>query len=108
MEASHVVSFGPYRLDVGAERVWRGSQKVKLPPKAPAVLRLLLTRPGQVVTKEDFFQTISADTVVSDDALTFCVQELRQALRDNAKRPRYIETVYRRGFRFIAPVSTAK
>src|SRR6185295_14220642 len=105
MEIGQVVSFGLYRLDVGAERIWRGSQVVKLTPKALAVLRLLLTRAGQVVTKEELFQTVWPDTVVSDDALTFCIQELRQALRDNVKRPRYIETVYRRGFRFIAPVT---
>ena|SRR5712691_4317757 len=104
MEASPIVSFGPYRLDVETGQVWRGTQSVKLTPKALAALHLFIMRPGQVVTKDELFQTVWPDTVVSDDALTSCIQELRRALRDNAKRPRYIETVYRRGFRFIGKV----
>ena len=69
------------------------------------MLRVLVTRPGQVVTKDEFFQAVWSDTVVSDDALTSCIQELRQALHEHAKRPRYIATVHRRGFQFIAPLS---
>ncbi len=80
---------------------------MKLAPKALAVLRQLVQQAGQVVSKEELFQTVWADTVVSDAALTFCIQELRRALRDDAKEPRYIETVHRRGFRFIAPLTTA-
>jgi hypothetical protein len=57
-----------------------------------------------VVTKDDLFQTVWPGTVVSDDALTSCIQELRRALRDTAARPRYLETAYRRGFRFIGKV----
>jgi hypothetical protein len=58
------------------------------------------------VTKETLFQTVWFDTVVSDDALTSCIQELRSALRDNSKQPRYIETVHRRGYRFLPAVTT--
>ena len=82
-----------------------GKQAVKLTPKALAVLGQLVQQSG-LVSKEELFQTVWADTVVSDAALTFCIQELRRALRDDAKEPRYIETVHRRGFRFIAPLTT--
>ncbi len=106
METPALLSFGPYHFVLGAAQLKRGSHEVKLTPKALAVLRLFLTRPGEVVTKDDLFETVWPGTVVSDDALTSCIQELRQALRDDAKRPRYIETVYRRGFRFIVSLAT--
>ena len=60
-----------------------------------------------MVSKEELFQTVWAETVVSEAALTFCIRELRRALGDEAREPRYIETVHRRGFRFIAAVTTA-
>ncbi len=88
-------------------RLRRGTLEVRLTPKALAVLRHLVQQPGQVATKEEFFRAVWPDTVVSDAALTSCIQELRQALHDEAKTPRYIETVHRRGFRFIATVQSA-
>ena len=100
------VRFGPYQLDAEHGQLWRGAQVVKVVPKALAVLRVLITRPGQVVTKEELFQVVWPQIVVSDTALTSCMKELRQVLRDDAQRPRYIETVHRRGYRFIAPLST--
>jgi DNA-binding winged helix-turn-helix (wHTH) protein len=60
----------------------------------------------QVVEKDEFFRSVWAETVVSDDALAACIQELRRALRDAARKPRYIETVHRRGYRFLPPVTT--
>jgi len=63
---------------------------------------MLAERPGQVVTKEELFRIVWPDTAVSDAALTSCIMELRQALQDDARRPRFIETVHRRGFRFLA------
>ena len=100
------INFGSYRLDVGNEQLWRESQLIRLTPKAWQVLRLLVERSGQLVTKDEFAQTVWAGTVVSDAALTSCIQELRQALEDNARTPQYIETVHRRGFRFIGKVDS--
>jgi DNA-binding winged helix-turn-helix (wHTH) protein/predicted ATPase len=102
MQAEQQLRFGPYRFAPGSGQLWRGAQEVKLTPKALALLRVLVTRAGHVVTKDELFQSVWLDTVVSDDALTSCMQDLRQALRDSARKPRYIETVHRRGFRFIA------
>jgi class 3 adenylate cyclase len=74
---------------------------VRLTGKAFAVLRYLVTRAGELVTKDDLFQAAWPETVVSDAALTSCIKELREVLRDQAQERRYIETVHRRGFRFI-------
>ena len=68
---------------------------------------MLVARAGQPVSKEDLFATVWSDTAVSDDALTSCIQELRRALGDDARQPRYIETRHRRGYRFVAPLSEA-
>ena len=96
------VSFGRHRFDLETGRLWSGKREVKLTPKASAVLKVLLTHAGQPVHKEELFASVWSATVVSDDALTSCIQELRRALGDNAKQPRFIETRHRRGYRFIA------
>ena len=84
--------------------MWHDTQPVRLTPKAFQVLGYVVERPGQLVTKEELFRVVWADTVVSDAALTTCIQEIRKALQDDAKSPQYLETVHRRGFRFIGEV----
>lgn len=101
------VSFGAYRFDVETARLWANTHKVRLTPKASAVLKVLVTRAGEPVTKEDLFASVWTDTVVTDDALTSCIQELRRALEDDARQPRFIETRHRRGYRFVAQLSPA-
>ena len=108
MQAEQLLRFGPYRFDPESGQLWRGTQEVKLTPKALALLRVLVTRAGHVVTKDEFFQAVLSDTVVSDDALTSCIQELRQALRDDARKPRYLETLHRRGYRFLGKVVSSQ
>jgi DNA-binding winged helix-turn-helix (wHTH) protein len=104
MQAEQELRFGPYRFTPQTGQLWRGKHEVKLTPKALALLHTLVTRSGQVVTKDELFHAVWPDTVVSDDALTSCMQELRRALGEDARQPRYIETVHRRGFRFIGKV----
>jgi len=99
------VGFGDYHFDVEAGRLWRGTNELHLTPKASAVLSVLVTRAGQPVSKEELLASVWAGTIVSDDALTSCIQELRRALEDNAKQPRFIETRHRRGYLFVAPLS---
>jgi adenylate cyclase len=96
------VSFGRYRFEPGTARLWADQREVKLTRKAAAVLGLLVERAGQPVTKQDLFASVWSNTVVSDDALTTCIQELRRALGDDAKQPRYIETRHRYGYCFVA------
>ena len=70
---------------------------------AESVCRLkeLVLHAGEPVSKEDLFATVWSGTAVSDDALTSCIQELRRALEDDARQPRFIETRHRRGYRFV-------
>src|SRR5262245_35793148 len=108
MQADQLLRFGPYRLNPHTGQLWQGTQAVKVTPKAAAVLGQLVARAGQVVSKEELFQAVWPGTVVSDAALTSCIQELRRVLHDNARKPLYIETGHRRGYRFIAAVQSPK
>jgi TolB-like protein/DNA-binding winged helix-turn-helix (wHTH) protein/Tfp pilus assembly protein PilF len=98
------VSFGPYRVDMEKVQLWRGAQEVKLTGKAFTVLRYFVEHPGKLATKDDLFAAAWPETVVSEATLVSCILEVRQALRDDAKKPRYIETVHRQGYRFIGKV----
>jgi DNA-binding winged helix-turn-helix (wHTH) protein len=100
------LAFGDYCLDLGSERVLRGAAPVALTPKAFAVLAHLAARPEQLVTKEELLDAVWPDTHVGDAVLKVVVHELRQALDDDARAPRYIATVHRRGYRFVATVAT--
>jgi adenylate cyclase len=99
------VSFDPFRFEPATGRLWCGVQEVHLTPKAAAVLGALVANAGEPVSKENLFATVWPDRVVSDDALISCIQELRRALSDEPRQPRYIETRHRRGYRFVARVS---
>ena len=77
-----------------------------LPPKAFAVLRLLMAQAGQLVTKEALLQAVWQETVVSEAVLTNCIGVVRKALRDTPQAPRFIQTVHRRGYRFIGHLPT--
>jgi DNA-binding winged helix-turn-helix (wHTH) protein len=105
IEHHRSVRFGRYILHP-TQGLTCGNLEVRLTPKSLAVLRALADRSGQVVTKEELFRTVWPDTAVSDAALSSCILELRHALEDDARRPRYIQTVYRRGFRFLARCTT--
>jgi len=106
MEVSPSLLFPPFRLDLGNEQLWRGAQELELRPKTFAVLRYLAQHPGQLVTKDEILDSVWPQTVVSDSVLKNCIRELRKALGDEALAPQYIETVHRRGYRFIAPLTT--
>src|SRR5262249_51529699 len=78
MQAEQPLRFGPYCFDPLTGQLWRGKQAVKVTPKAAAVLGRLVAWAGQVVSKEELFRTVWPDTVVSDAALSSCIQELRR------------------------------
>lgn len=101
-----VVSFGPYRFDPEKAQLWRGVQEVRLTGKAFGVLRYFVEHPGQLVSKDELFAAVWPQTVVTESTLASCIQELRQALRDDARKPRYVETVHRRGYRFLPAITT--
>ena len=108
MEMTHGVSFGPYRLAGPHGPLLRRSKEVTIPPKALAVLWALVSRAGSVVTKEELLSTVWEGTVVGDEALTSCLRRLRRALHEDAEQPRYIATVHRIGYRFIATVASSQ
>jgi DNA-binding winged helix-turn-helix (wHTH) protein/tetratricopeptide (TPR) repeat protein len=100
-----VWQFGPFVADRLRYRVVRGDAVVELTPKLLDLLFHLVDRPGILVTKEELLDALWPDANVTDNALTQAVSELRQALGDDAGDPRFIKTVARRGYRFIAQVA---
>ncbi len=98
------ICFGRYRLHP-TQGLTQGKREIRITPKSLAVLRALAERPGQIVSKEELFRAVWPKTAVTDATLTSCIKELRQALDDDAHAPRYIETIHRRGFRFLASTS---
>ncbi len=97
-----------WQLDVVNECLHRGDKTLALPPKAFAVLRYLHEHPGRLVTKQELLDAVWPDIAVTEAVLKNCILKLRQVLGDDAKAPRYIETVHWRGYRFIAPLSTTQ
>jgi DNA-binding winged helix-turn-helix (wHTH) protein/Tol biopolymer transport system component len=105
--SSQRIRFGLYELDVSARELRREGIPVKLQERPFAVLAIFVERPGEVITRDEFRQRLwPADTFVDFDAsLNTSVNKLRQALADSAENPRFIATVGRSGYRFIAPAS---
>jgi len=99
--------FNSFRFEPATGRLWRDDREVRLTLKAAAVLAVLVAHAGEPVTKEALLGEVWKDTVVSDDSLISCIQELRKALGDDSKTPRYIETRHRRGYRFIPAVEAS-
>ena len=102
------IIFDPFSLDLVNECLWQGSKAIKLRPKAFAVLNYLLARPGQLVTKEELLNSIWPETFVSDAVLKVTIRQLREALDDDPKSSRFIETAHRRGYRFIGQIAESE
>jgi TolB-like protein/DNA-binding winged helix-turn-helix (wHTH) protein/Tfp pilus assembly protein PilF len=105
---SSIFRFGPFEADLHAEELSKNGTKVKLRGQPFQILELLLERAGEVVTREEIQQKLwPADTFVDfEHGLNTSIKKLRQVLCDSATEPRYIETLPRLGYRFIAPVET--
>ena len=95
--------FGPFELDVRSGELRRNGTTVRLQPQPFKVLVLLACRPGDVVTREEIQAEVwPAGTFVDfEQSLNFCVRQIRAALGDNANAPRYVETLPRRGYRWV-------
>src|SRR5882724_2818379 len=102
---AHDYNFGPFRLDLANECLWHGPEEIILRPKSFAVLQYLVVQAGRLVTREEVLQAVWLGIAVSDAVLTVCIGEIRQALRDSHHAPQYIETVHRRGYRFVGTVT---
>ena len=105
MQEAKQLFFGPFRLDPANECLWRGEKEIRLHPKAFGLLQHLVDHPGQMVTKGSLLETIWPGVHVTEAILSVYVAEIRKALGEDPKKPAFIETLHRRGYRFIAPVT---
>jgi TolB-like protein/DNA-binding winged helix-turn-helix (wHTH) protein/Flp pilus assembly protein TadD len=107
--AARVVRFGIFELDAQSGELRRHGLQIRLPEQPFQILRLLLDRPGEVVTREQLRQRLwTSDTSVDFDVgLNSAIRRLRDALDDSAENPRFVETLPRRGYRFIGSVTPA-
>ena len=98
--------FGPFEFDATTLELWKDGRIVPVRFQALRLLQLLLAHPGELVTREAIRQALwGRETFVDfDQSVNFVVKQVRQALGDDADRPLYVETVPKRGYRFIAPV----
>jgi len=108
--ANAKLTFGLFEVDLQTGELWKAGFRIKLQSQPFKVLTALLERPGQVVTREQLQERLwGRDTVVDfDHSLGTAINKIREALGDSADNPRFIETLSRRGYRFIAPVSVVE
>src|SRR5271157_3659541 len=104
--------FPPFRLDTVNECLWRhqdggDDERIRLTTTAFAMLHYLVERAGRRVTQDELLEALWPDTFVQPEVLKSHILNLRHALGDDAKQPRFIETLPRRGYQFIAPVREA-
>ena len=104
-----IIRFAEYEADLRSGELRRQGHRLKLQDKPFQVLAALLQRPGELVTREELRQSLwAADTFVDfEHGLNTAVNKVREALRDSANNPRFIETLPRRGYRFIGPINNS-
>ena len=110
MEAANpsrrIVSFGAFEADLPARELRKRGLKIRLQDQPFQVLTILLERPGELVTREELHRVLwPSDIFVDfDNSLNTAINKIRDALGDSAENPRFVETLPRRGYRFIAPI----
>lgn len=102
LSATHF-RFGEFRLDAAGRQLWNGNEPVELNGRYFDGLLLLVREQGQLLPKDRFFEEVWAGVVVSDSALTQGIKEIRKQLGYHAANPRFVQTVPRYGYRFVAP-----
>src|SRR5215471_13922833 len=106
IQNAQVVRFATFEVDLRAGELRKGGLKLKLGGQPFQVLAILLERPGEVVTREELQKRLWPDTFVDvDHNLNTAINKIRDVLGDSAENPRFIETVPRKGYRFVAPVN---
>lgn len=105
-KSARVLRFGVFEVDADTAELRKQGMRIRLQEQPSQLLLMLLERPGEVVSREEICRKLwPADTFVDfDQSLGTALRKLRQALGDDAETPRYIETIPKRGFRFLAPV----
>ena len=108
-EPATILRFETFELDTGVGELRRNGDRIKLPPQPLKVLELLVRRSGEILTREEIRESIwKNDTFVDfEQGLNFCIRQIREALGDTASAPRFVETLPRRGYRFLMPVENS-
>src|ERR1700733_5120740 len=102
-----LVRFGTFEVDLRAGELWKSGRKRKLAGQPFLVLAMLLERPGEMITREELQQRLWPDTFVDvEHSLNAAINKIREALNDSAESPHFVETLPRRGYRFVAPVDS--
>jgi DNA-binding winged helix-turn-helix (wHTH) protein len=104
--AEGVFEFGEFTVDPTQRRLLRRGETLEVSSRYLDALTLMLQHPGQLIKRERFLDEVWAGVPVTDEALSQCITNLRRLLGDDAARPRFIETVPKHGYRFVAPVAT--
>ena len=101
-----MIKFGTFQLDAEAGRLFKSGRVIRLKPQPLRLLQLLVSRPGDLVTRDEIKELLwGTDTFVDfEQGMNTAVRQIREALGDDAERPVFVETVPKRGYRFIAPV----
>jgi eukaryotic-like serine/threonine-protein kinase len=108
-ESTTILRFDVFELDTAAGELRRQGDRVKLPPQPLRVLEFLVRHSGEVLTRADIRERIWNDSFVDfEQGLNFCIRQIREVLGDIADAPRFIETLPRRGYRFLLPVETPR
>jgi TolB-like protein/DNA-binding winged helix-turn-helix (wHTH) protein/Flp pilus assembly protein TadD len=97
--------FQSFRLDTADQCLWRGQERMPIPPKAFDVLRYLVENPVRLVTQDELLEKLWPETYVNPEVIRKYILDIRKILRDRPDQPEFIETVTKRGYRFIAPVT---
>ena len=97
-------SFHSFRLDSANHCLWRGEERAQITPKAFDVLRYMVENAGRLVTQDELLEALWPETYVNQEVLRKYILEIRKVLGDRPEKPEFIETVTKRGYRFIAPV----
>jgi serine/threonine protein kinase len=103
------IRFGPFELDLRARELRRNGSKIRVPDQSIKVLAMLVSRPGEIVTRQELHCELwpNGTIVEFDNGINAVIRRLREALEDSAETPRFIETLPRRGYRFLFPVAQA-
>src|SRR5215213_4137558 len=104
--SGHIHRFNDFAIDTEQKVLLCGGKAIPLAPKVFETLLALVENHGRIVLKEELMKRLWPDTFVEESNLSFNIQQLRKALGDNARKPIYVETIPRRGYRFIAEVES--
>src|ERR1700751_360878 len=108
-QSTQLLRFGNFEVNLRAGELWKEGRKRKLTGQPFSVLAILLERPGEVVSREELQKRLWPDTFVDvDHSLNTAINKIREALNDSSEHPRFIETLSRRGYRFVAPVEAVE